>query len=441
MRKKRSRIAAHWGKAILMILSLSASGMVAAAPEKVIRTPQKFWNREYDEGSQRLILSNNSRIAAIDMQIADAQPTRADVMRLLQPLIGQAQITSYLRWPESLLQEQSLQMAVKITLSDGRKAMFASMWKRRLDGKLGIASYLTVANEYGAENVADFKLVRSLANQLARGSVLVPTFVAPPPEIIAAVPDPVLALPAAAPVPVVAPPVAVAASAAVPAVATVPILVPVPAAPIPVPPLLTSAAAVPAAVSTAKVAVGYPFVTLSGSGVPLGQIASLLYAPLESSEVFVLFKDGSFHENLPVALEQWNLGASRSDDPSSWGKWKNATEEGDFELRYAEDDIVTISATKIKPAKNGLVLEGRYELGGNDAAKGEISFSGDRFEIIRAGITDTGTYKVEGYSVILRHDNGTTEHQPFFFVPLDEEGEGDEEPAIWLGDRMHQRLD
>jgi hypothetical protein len=469
-----------FGKFLSFAFSLAVLGLLfvepiwAARGETLLRTPRKSWQKLADTEAQRITLVNTSRAAAIDMRVNDSLPDDTDVQRLVQQLTGQDSYKVRGRWPQKILDQTNVQMGVSITLSDGRKGFYAAIWRKRPDGMFGITGYMTIATEYSDENIADFKLVRSLGNQLARGSAL---FARNEPEIAAPIPEPV-----AGPVPVIAqaPPVLMPPTSApdspvipetVPAIATADSIGSSPAAIPPAPAVVAPTAELPAAsptidlaqtvaavsatvqtagpvsVPTAPVAVpvvatvsasAYPFIAAAGAGVQLGQIATLLYAPLESSEVFVLFKDGSFHENLPVALEQWNFSASRAQDPDSWGKWKPAEDAGDYEMKYAEDDIVTISAMRIKPPKTGLQLQGSYGImRENGDISSEISFVGNKFEMTIKNITIAGTYRIEGYSVILIHANGQVEHKPFFILPAEE---ADEEPAIWLGDRRYERI-
>ena len=443
--------------------SIVATPASASASEQVLRTPVKKWQRELSEDQTHVTLVNTGRVAAVDLRIDDALPNDGDVQRLVNRLSGQSSYKVRGKWPADVLKQVDVQMGVSITLPDGRKGMFAAIWRKRPDGRYGVASYMAIANAYSDENITDFKLVRSLGNQLARGAILAPSLipVTPQPPVIIASTQP-LAVPAAPPVVAQAPIIAV-----VPDIAAVPIVAP--AVRVVAAPVIAPAPVVPAAVAvsvptltppTATVAAApqvtapppivapalsistrnYPFAGAAGTGVPLTQIATLLYAPLESSEVFVLFKDGSFHEDLPVALEEWNAGASRRADPASWGQWKNSEEPGEFELSYAADDVVTISATKIKPAKSGMVLVGSYAVEGqNGAAIGEqIEFTGNKFVLRRQGQETSGIYRVENYSVILNYEDGRIEHRPFFVVPPEED---DDDPSIWLGDQLRVRIE
>jgi hypothetical protein len=456
--------------AAALMLGIFATG-ADAATEKVIRVPTQTWHTELSENQSRLTMVNKTRVAAIEMRIGDRLPDDSDIRKLVERLTGQSSYRVRGRWPQATLTETSVQLGVSIAMSDGRKGMFAAIWKRRTDGRYGMVSYLAIATEYSAQNIADFDMVRSMGNQLKRGAVLVrsPQLVSAPVAIAAATPAAPLtpttsaavvsgpAIVSPLPVGTAAPPVIIAASLPPPSLPVViPVPIPAPVVPpvavaVPPVPIITpviapvaSPVVLPAAVAIPVPAViaahGYPFVAAAGAGVSLNQIASLLYAPFESSEVFVLFKDGSFHENLPVALEEWNAGASRRGDPSSWGKWKNAEEADEFELAYAEDDVVTIAARKIKPAKAGMVLEGSYGIeNGTESPNAEqVEFTGNRFEITRKGAVLKGGYRIDGYSLILNFDDGRSEHRPFFVVPPEEDGD---DPSIWLGDALHVRVD
>ncbi len=477
MRNRESWSKASYRTVACVLLTLAAAGNVVAAPEdRGVRTPRKSWDRNYDAGQERLTLLNRERAVAIDMRISASPSTTApDLDELVLRLTGQTIEGKRLRMPKSVLEKAEVQMGISFALSDGRRGIYREIWRQRPDGLLGVTGYLAVATEFNEQHAADFKLVRGLGNQLSRGIALIapdrprlavepetamaslPTPVAAPtvspeisvpvPDVAVSVPVPSVAIAVSAPVADTPIPVVIASTPAVsvpvpvvsaPVVVTSPVtpnavLAPIAQAPIAVPVI---AAAAPTVASSAA---SYPFVATAGAGVPMGQIASILYAPLESSEIFVLFKDGSFHENLPVALEQWNLAGSRSNDPASWGKWKPAEDAGDYEMHYAADDVVTISATKIKPAKTGMVIEGSYvKSNASENSSDEIRFKGDHFEISRLGARDSGTYRVDGYSVILTHDSGKVEHLPFFIVPPEED---EDDPSIWLGDSLHERVE
>jgi hypothetical protein len=443
VRKGGGIIKALWAGIALTLIGLSTTApALAERREKLLRTPRTGWLRSNDLDAQRVTLISTSRAVAIEMRIGSNLPDETDVKRLVERLSGQSVYKVKGRWPKTVLEQAEVQMGISFSLADGRKGFYAAIWRKRTDGQLGITGYMTIATEYSEENIADFKRVRSYGNQLARGSVLfaseaplvepatVPSTV---PSTVIAASQPVIA-PAATPVP------AMAAATKAPVGTTQPVLVPVAPAPVlsPVP----SASAVPAATSAAA---AVPAVAAAASivanekGVSLSEVASLLYAPLESSEVFVLFKDGSFHENLPVALEQWNLSTSRSTDPASWGKWKPSKDDGDFELKYAEDDIVTISAKRVKPAKNGMQLDGAYGLENEQGdITGEVRFTGNRFDLTGKGGKQSGTYRITGYSIILTHDSGLEEHRPFFIVPPEDE---EEEPSIWFGSNVYIALE
>jgi hypothetical protein len=462
VRKRAGWLATIFRPLVFALLTLAVAGTAVAAPvERVVRTPRKAWERTYDAALERLTLVNAPRVVAIEMRVVDSEPTGLpDVNRLIEQLTGQSFQGTRQRWPKKILDQGQVQRGVSFVLTDGRKGMYAEVWRRQPDGRLGIAGYMAIASEYDEKHIADFKIVRGLANQLSRGAVLNaslrPMIAVEPETVIAALPPVTGAGAAVVELPVMAP-VATADLAlpvlTVPAPVTSPVIVatpapvltaaldsvvapPVIATPVSAPTLPQAVPAVPVVVATAS---SYPFAATLGAGVPMGQVASILYAPLESSEVFVLFKDGSFHEDLPVALEQWNMAASRSDDPSSWGKWKPSKDAGDFEMQYASDDIVTISATKIKPAKSGMVIAGSYmKSSADENSSDEIRFSGNRFDISKNGQNLGGTYRVDGYSVILTHDDGKVEHLPFFVVPPQDDGD---DPAIWLGDSLLDRVE
>jgi hypothetical protein len=432
VRKRKGILKATSGSLLLALLCLaSAAPLIAARGEKVLRTPRKSWDRQEDKEAGRIILVNNQRLTAIDIYIGNTLPNKADVNRLAKTLLGQSDYTLRGPWSQEMRDQAEVNFGYSVSLPDGRKGFYAAVWKQRSDGRYNVTGYMAIVTEYTAANNADFEMVRSYGNQLSRGAVLfatLPAVVEPEkkPSVIAAGPI----LPVDASVSKAAVSTAEAPISSAIGTDTVNISAAAVSAPSPAPAAVVAAPAAMAA---------YPFMVSAGSGVLVKQISSLLYTPLESSEVFVLFKDGSFHENIPVALEQWNVAAAREGDPSSWGSWKAAKDEGDFELKYAEDDIVTIRGVKIKPAKAGLQLQGTYGVEQDDGLiTDEIRFAGNRFEMDLGDATKGGTYKVDGYSIILTHDDGRVEHLPFFIAPIEEAGD---EPSLWLGDSLRDRID
>ncbi len=473
-------------------LASMASGLslammtITATPSQArpVKTPRVDWTRNDAPDRPTTMLRHNARRAAILMTIENGTPGPEMIDRLIASVSDNQSYKLTREWSGEQLERAQVQRGFSFVLDNGQRGVFAIVWRPTRDGKVSAAAYATTDLTTPAKSQADFLLVRSFSNQLRRGAtpgqqaitdgIVAPTLalVPPPPQppvsnapVIAVAPPSPAITPApvqAVPQVVVAPSAAeamIVQSAMTPAMPPVkelavapPVIPSIPApsmaappsvAAIPVP--VATPKAVPApAIAAPKVAPSYPFTASPGAvaGAKPSQISAIIYAPLEFSEIYVLFKDGSFHENLPVALEDWNVGASKKSDPDSWGKWSKTTAATDYELRYAADDKVTITGAKVAPAAPGLVLNGTYatesaKLGDASArAKQQsntISFSGTKFTQNSAAGQISGQYRVDGYTIILTQEDGRATRLPFFIIPP-EEGETDE--LIWLGNEV-----
>ncbi len=230
-----------------------------------------------------------------------------------------------------------------------------------------------------------------------------------------------------------------------------------------------------AARQAAKVeAARYKFVTAPGAGIASSQIEAVYYEWKQEYEIgglqfkeylFLLLKDGTVHDGLPVPPEDLDVAASRRDEPKAWGRWRKVGTT--YEFAFADNrQFARKQGYVVQPARPGLTLVGRFEgsshyqiPGGAGAwANFGVTFSlGQRFERFRsggAGMTggygDTristsavydddgvvggaagatvagsstrrtpdrgdrrGTYRHEGYALILTYENGTVERLPF----------------------------
>lgn len=473
------------GKAYLYRVKMGMScALIALCCQSVearpVKTPRTDWSREDSPDQPTTLLRHKARRAAILMTVDDAQPGQALVDKLIASVSEKQGYRVLREWPREQIDRAQVQRGFSFILDNGQRGIFAVVWRPTRDGKMSAAAYATTDLTAPEKSQADFLLVRSFNNQLKRGAlpgqqaisdgILPPTLalIAPPPRPpIAAAPvntdAPVIAIaPAVAPAPVVtnAPSTAetmIVQSAMTPAVnpAMAPAIATPKASAAPVIAPVIAAVPLPAATKLAipSAQPSYPYTAApSAKGVATGgtkpsQISAILYAPLEFSEVYVLFKDGSFHENLPVALEDWNIGASRKSDPDSWGKWSKTDSATDYELRYAADDKVTISGAKVMPAAPGLTLNGAYATetvatGGaapqSAQSRNVISFTGGTFTQTSAGGLLTGQYRLENYTIILTFADGREARLPFFIIPPEE---GDADELIWLGSEIRVKLD
>ncbi len=425
--------------AMAMMGSLTIAPLSSVMAAKVVRTPKKIWIRELADAGERLILRHDQRVVLIDMQILDTPPDDANIQELVTKLTGETGYRLIGHWPKDVLAEADVQIGLSMATSSGRRGVYTAVWRKRGDGKYAVSAYVAFDMKDRADNIADFNLVRSLTNQMRRGAFLRRPDTAPilyassvaVPELSSVQPEDIAVTASAAPLDI-----DVKTDTAPAAVAE------------PVDALGASVAAVVAenlGTRPANVALisrnSYPYMAEQGSGVAPNQVAAIVYAPLESSEVFVLFKDGTFHENLPVALEDWNIGASRKGDPDSWGKWKRGSEDGEYELRYSADDIVTIAGNKVTPASSNQQLAGEYAIEGEDGKtlnEDSIIFAGGKFKLTQKGTESQGSYTVQSYTITLTFDDGRTEHRPFFAIPGDDSGDN---ASIWFGDELRTKVE
>ncbi len=464
--------------ASVVSLAMMATAMQPAIARPV-KTPRVDWNRDDAPDRPTTLLRHNARRAAILMTIENGTPGQDVIDRLIASVSDNQGYKLTREWSSEQLERAQVQRGFSFVLDNGKRGVFAIVWRPTRDGKVSAAAYATTDLTMPEKSQADFLLVRSFNNQLKRGAIpgqqaitdgIVPPALAlippPPKPPVANAPAIAVALPVpaitSAPPPVATPQSAAeamivqSAMAPAPAVSTSPkkdlaaappLLAPIPG-PIALP--VSTPKAVPApGLAMPKVAPSYPYTAAASAtaGAKPSQISAIIYAPLEFSEVYVLFKDGSFHENLPVALEDWNVGASKKSDPDSWGKWSKTSAATDYELRYAADDKVTITGARVMPATPGMLLTGTYATEnakiGNAAAQANqqnntISFSGSQFiQNSGAGISK-GQYRIEGYTIIFTQEDGRSTRLPFFIIPP-EEGETDE--LIWLGSEVRVKQD
>jgi hypothetical protein len=223
----------------------------------------------------------------------------------------------------------------------------------------------------------------------------------------------------------------------------------------------------------------YKFVTAWGKGAGIGSVAAVAHSSQmktfyngalntsQTFETYVLFKDGTFHEDFPIPLEVWDTATAKRRDAKRWGRWRQAG-GGNYLLTFSDGKTTSFSGEATRPARNGETLSGQY---GNGSASGSlmsssyslryITFRGNRFEIDESGGTGsstfsqsvpgavaintttsngdtftsvtgenvvvgagrkgkerarTGSYQLGGYTLRLQFDDGRVTVQPFFFI-------------------------
>ena len=218
----------------------------------------------------------------------------------------------------------------------------------------------------------------------------------------------------------------------------------------------------------------FKFVTAPGKGVQMAQIAAVVnnyilrfdgMSTHITNDAYLLLKDGTVYNGLPVAPDQLDIAKSRVGEPKRWGKWR--AKGGGYEVSWNGKAYETLPGDKVIPAPPGTKLSGRfgavrsysYGFGGSYSYWG-ASFTPDgRFRkdsrggsstntagiegvpTVTSGYDESGSavvgqadgvgiasvkrrnpngdregdYSVNGYTITLRFDNGQVARIPFFF--------------------------
>jgi hypothetical protein len=222
---------------------------------------------------------------------------------------------------------------------------------------------------------------------------------------------------------------------------------------------------------------GYPYVTKPGEGVANDQIETILYTyqknyyeggANKNEVLYLLMKDGRVRQGLPVAPSLFDAAKSRSREPHRWGWWKYDDNRYSFAwditrkdyrvpkniqkksmpipagTRFSGDwgDVSSFVSYNFSDVSFwGVVLgkNGRFERysrrsmqGGGGGMPGGLvtSYSDDDGSVTsvvgenvgggkrtkRKGPNShrMGTYKFDGYNLILEYDNGVVKHLPTF---------------------------
>lgn len=237
----------------------------------------------------------------------------------------------------------------------------------------------------------------------------------------------------------------------------------------------------------------YKFVTAPGAGLRESQIEAVYYewkqvfeiGGLQFKEyVYLLLKDGTVRNGLPVPPQDLDVAASRRAEPEEWGRWRRVGAHYEFAFG-AGDTFSRKQGHTVLPARAGQTLLGKFEgnsyfqiPGGASAwSKFGVTFSaGGRFEkfrwggagmsggygdqrVVTASVYDDdgavggvssasvsassstrtpdtgnrrGTYRVEGFAIILTYENGTVERLPFAI----QQGAAGQVDGVWMTDFM-----
>ena len=227
----------------------------------------------------------------------------------------------------------------------------------------------------------------------------------------------------------------------------------------------------------------YKFVTAPGKGVHLAQIAGVLYHQTlkqgdgvsSKSETYLLLKDGTIHDGLPVAPDELDVSLSRRREPEKWGRWRKQGSVYAAAWPDQPNHFEPLQGEMALPAQRGERLAGRFGTGSTSGSMvfgggwnlWGVTFSpGDRFLKDRQGgyssgslgqtmngfSADTayddegsstlaispgvsvsasskkpgghrgGTYSLSGYTLTLRYEDGRVARLPFFFTSAKRSG-------------------
>ena len=155
----------------------------------------------------------------------------------------------------------------------------------------------------------------------------------------------------------------------------------------------------------------FKFAVAPGKGVTSAQIAAVVndyvvnFDGMSSNitnEVYLLLKDGTIYNQLPVAPDQFDAAKSRTGEPARWGKWR-AKGDG-YEVSWNGKPYQTLPGDKVIAAPAGTKLSGRFGavrssswgFGGSYSYWG-ASFTPDgRFRKDSRGGSSTNTAGIEG---------------------------------------------
>jgi len=221
----------------------------------------------------------------------------------------------------------------------------------------------------------------------------------------------------------------------------------------------------------------YKWVTSPGQGLRADEIETILYVWEQVYEIgglqlhesaWLLLKDGTVRDGLPVVPQDMDVAVSKRREPEKWGRWKRDGIGYSVAWHSKPDEYRKVSqGIPMQRGRDGTTLEGTFSGsssyaipgGGSSWSKYGVKFSADgRFERFKSGGAmaggpgsgfDTmvssnyddkgvvssssapgfaggserktpdqgdrgGTYKVEGYALVLNYDNGTVVRLPFF---------------------------
>ena len=134
------------------------------------------------------------------------------------------------------------------------------------------------------------------------------------------------------------------------------------------------------------------------------------------AQLVVLFKDGTGCYDVDVLKLGVNLASQRASKPSDWFKWRRGADGTiqRYDVKSGSWKSLGAEAT-YPPLARGSSLSGTYihvGVGGSLIFGGKVvalQFSGATFSVVVGGKTLRGTYRIDGYSLMLTDASGRSE--------------------------------
>jgi len=157
------------------------------------------------------------------------------------------------------------------------------------------------------------------------------------------------------------------------------------------------------------------------------------------NEVSALFTNGELLTNPSEPLDQLNLASSKREHPKKWATWKKKGDVLYVTKAWKNKTYDWKKWFKLRPGKKGMKLPGRYNtldgFGGATVINASmVAFDAQgRFawKTIKGGNTvwkpvysksnSSGTYEIDGHTIRLKYNDGTTESFFFGLYPKDSE--------------------
>jgi hypothetical protein len=225
----------------------------------------------------------------------------------------------------------------------------------------------------------------------------------------------------------------------------------------------------------AEEAARYKFVVAPGKGLSNERIEAVVHnlenigdgmgGMKQRNTVTILLKDGTAYNGFPAPPDMWDVPTSRAKEAAKWGKWKRGG--AGYQVAWKGQGFVALPGVKVKPSPKGTRLNGRWGTGESSVNLMNSSYrlwgikftSGGQFikdnrggsgtsQFMQTGtgtaINSTyddkgsytsatggnfvvgtgkkagpdahrkGAYSIEGYTLVLRYDNGKVVRMPFF---------------------------